>query len=70
VATGSVLYGATKGAVNQLTKGVAIECAPHDIRCNAICPGSMPLTNFIMTKPDEPFAQPSAEYLEVVSSMQ
>jgi NAD(P)-dependent dehydrogenase (short-subunit alcohol dehydrogenase family) len=25
---------------------VAIECAPDDIRVNAICPGAMPLTNF------------------------
>ena len=38
-ASAATVYGATKGAVNQITKGVAIECAPDGIRCNAICPG-------------------------------
>jgi NAD(P)-dependent dehydrogenase (short-subunit alcohol dehydrogenase family) len=42
------VYGATKGAVNQLTRGVAIECAPHGIRVNAICPAAMPFTNFMV----------------------
>ena len=70
VGWGSVVYGATKAAVNQITKGVAIECAPLDIRCNAICPGAMPLTNFIMTNRDEPFAAPAEGYLEMVSSLQ
>jgi NAD(P)-dependent dehydrogenase (short-subunit alcohol dehydrogenase family) len=46
VGWGGVAYGATKGGVNQLTKAVAIECAPDDIRVNAICPGAMPYTNF------------------------
>jgi NAD(P)-dependent dehydrogenase (short-subunit alcohol dehydrogenase family) len=40
-------YGATKGAVHQLTRAIAIECAPLRIRANAICPGGMPLTNFL-----------------------
>lgn len=48
VGWGGTLYGATKGAVNQITKGVAIECAPDNIRVNAICPASMPLTNFMV----------------------
>ena len=46
VGWGGAVYGATKGAVNQLTKAVAIEAAPFDIRCNAICPAGMPFTNF------------------------
>ncbi len=58
VGFGSVVYGATKGAVNQITKGLAIECAPFDIRVNAICPGAMPLTNFTLFSPDEAFAAP------------
>jgi NAD(P)-dependent dehydrogenase (short-subunit alcohol dehydrogenase family) len=70
VGFGSVVYGATKGAVNQITKGVAIECAPFDIRCNAICPGTMPLTNFIMTNPDQPFETPPDEYLQFAASLQ
>lgn len=70
VGFGSVVYGATKGAVNQITKGVAIECAPFDIRCNAICPGTMPLTNFILADPTTPFAPPPEEYVKFASSFQ
>ncbi len=47
VGWGGTVYGATKGAVNQLTKAVAVEAAPYDIRCNAICPAGMPFTNFM-----------------------
>jgi NAD(P)-dependent dehydrogenase (short-subunit alcohol dehydrogenase family) len=46
VSWGGAVYGATKGAVNQLTKAVVIEAAPFDIRCNAICPAGMPFANF------------------------
>lgn len=46
VGWGGTVYGASKGGVNQLTKAVAIECAPDEIRCNAICPAAMPFTNF------------------------
>ncbi len=47
VAWGGALYGATKGAVHQLTRAVAIEGAPFGIRANAICPAGMPYTNFM-----------------------
>lgn len=70
VGFGSVVYGATKGAVNQITKGLAIEGAPHDIRVNAICPGTMPLTNFIMVDPENPFTKPPDEYLDMAAAIQ
>jgi NAD(P)-dependent dehydrogenase (short-subunit alcohol dehydrogenase family) len=47
VGWGGTVYGATKGGVNQITRGVAIECAPYEIRCNAICPAGMPFTGFM-----------------------
>lgn len=33
------IYAATKGAIRQLTKTIAVEYAPMGIRCNAVCPG-------------------------------
>lgn len=47
VGWGGTVYGATKGGVLQLTRAVAIEAAPFDIRVNAICPAAMPLTGFM-----------------------
>jgi NAD(P)-dependent dehydrogenase (short-subunit alcohol dehydrogenase family) len=46
VGWGGTVYGASKGGVIQLSRAVAIECAPFDIRVNCICPAAMPLTNF------------------------
>ena len=70
VGFGSVVYGATKGAVNQITRGVAIEYAAAGIRCNAICPGAMPLTNFTLASPDEAFQERPSEYLDFVATFQ
>jgi NAD(P)-dependent dehydrogenase (short-subunit alcohol dehydrogenase family) len=37
-------YTASKGAVVQLTKQIALDYAPHRIHCNAICPGFLRTT--------------------------
>ena len=47
VGWGGTVYGATKGAVHQLTRAVAVEVAPFGIRVNAICPAAMPYTGFM-----------------------
>ncbi|MCW2525008.1 MAG: putative oxidoreductase, family [Frankiales bacterium] len=39
--TGSNVYSLTKSAVNALTRGLALEYAPHNVRVNAIAPGMM-----------------------------
>jgi 3-oxoacyl-[acyl-carrier protein] reductase len=36
---GALLYASTKGAIETLTKGLALELAPREIRVNAIAPG-------------------------------
>ena len=35
---GLVWYNGSKGAVNTITQGMAVELAPHRIRVNAVCP--------------------------------
>lgn len=50
---GSVVYGATKGAITTLTRSLAIEVAPEGIRVNSVCPGGMP-THFAGMDPDGP----------------
>lgn len=45
VGWGGSLYGATKAAGIQLTRGLAIEYAKHGVRVNVVCPAGMP-TNF------------------------
>ena len=37
-----ISYSAAKSAVLGMTKNIAIQAAPHNIRCNAVCPGPTP----------------------------
>ena len=37
-----IAYSSAKSAVLGFTKNVAIQAAPHNIRCNAVCPGPTP----------------------------
>ncbi|OJX63171.1 MAG: hypothetical protein BGO95_09145 [Micrococcales bacterium 73-13] len=55
-----ILYGATKGAVHQLTRMAAIELAPKGIRVNAVAPGHIE-TGFM-----DDFLPPTGEVRDTV----
>ncbi len=59
-------YTATKGAVLQLTRALALELAPRNVRVNAVCPGVIdtPLTDAFLERADDPEAL-GAEYAAV-----
>lgn len=52
---GGVVYGTSKGAVVNFTRGLAIEVADKDIRVNSVCPAGM-LTHYSGMDPDSPNA--------------
>jgi NAD(P)-dependent dehydrogenase (short-subunit alcohol dehydrogenase family) len=56
-------YTATKGAVLQLTRALALELAPRNVRANAVCPGVIdtPLTDAFLERAEDPEAL-RAEY--------
>ena len=69
VGWGGTVYGVSKGGVVQMTRAVAIEAAPFDIRVNAICPGAMPGTNFGVHDAEQAFQEKPAELLEMAGSL-
>ena len=54
----AIAYTASKGAVEALTKGLALEFAAAHIRVNAICPGLIrtPVTEWMLEQVEDPAA--------------
>jgi NAD(P)-dependent dehydrogenase (short-subunit alcohol dehydrogenase family) len=52
----SPVYSATKGAIISLTKSLAVELAPDNIRVNCICPGAIetPMLHRVIEKQGDP----------------
>ncbi len=61
---GSFAYGLTKGALGQITKSMALDLAPHGIRVNAVCPGTIrtPLVDRLFERLSEKTGKPVEEY--------
>jgi NAD(P)-dependent dehydrogenase (short-subunit alcohol dehydrogenase family) len=59
----SAMYGATKGAVVQLTRALAVDHAPDRIRVNCVCPGPVdtPLLRRGVARAADPEAKLRAE---------
>ncbi len=59
-------YTATKGAVLQFTRALALELAPRQVRVNAVCPGVIdtPLTDAFLERAEDPESL-RAEYAAV-----
>ncbi|KAK4555558.1 hypothetical protein LTR86_007311 [Recurvomyces mirabilis] len=53
--TNTPAYCASKGAVVQLTKQIAVDYGPHRIHCNALCPGFLrtTMTQNIQNDPEQ-----------------
>jgi NAD(P)-dependent dehydrogenase (short-subunit alcohol dehydrogenase family) len=58
---GYSVYCASKGAINALTRALALELAPHAITVNAVCPGAIEVEKFL----DSPIYDPAALAKEI-----
>lgn len=62
----SFAYGMTKGAIGQIARSLAIDLGPHNIRVNAICPGTIhtPLVDNLFAKFSEQDHKTIEQYWE------
>lgn len=60
----SFAYGLTKGAIAQMAKSTALDLAPHRVRVNAVCPGTVrtAIVDGIFGRLSAESGRPVAEY--------
>lgn len=58
-APGAAAYSAAKAAILGLTRGIANDAAPHGVRCNAVCPGTVetPMLDRYLAQTNDPAAE-------------
>jgi NAD(P)-dependent dehydrogenase (short-subunit alcohol dehydrogenase family) len=64
--TNHAAYSATKGAINTLTKSMALDYAPHGIRVNAVCPAGVWTPMLRQWASDQPNPDAIASYLDAI----
>lgn len=60
------VYSATKGAINTLTKSMALDYAPHGVRVNAVCPAGVWTPMLRQWASDQPNPDAIASYLDAI----
>lgn len=67
----SFAYGLTKGALGQITRSLSIDLGPHNIRVNAVCPGTIrtPLVDNLFNSLSAKEGRPVGEYWEEENSL-
>ncbi len=64
-------YGLTKGALGQITRSLSVELAPHKVRVNAICPGTIdtPILDRALSRASERTGIPVEQLREEENSL-
>ena len=54
--SGAAAYCASKGGLINMTRAIAVDCAPYGIRVNSIAPGATntPMTEYQLDQPEDP----------------
>jgi NAD(P)-dependent dehydrogenase (short-subunit alcohol dehydrogenase family) len=68
-AASHAVYSATKGAVNALTKAMAVDYSPRGVRCNAVCPSTVLTANTSALFENAPDKEQIVEFRRAITHM-